>query len=440
MSSVGNLAVKLTVVPDVQRLPLHAAADVAVIGLGYVGLPTAVALAQRGAQVVGIDISRSRLEAIRELRVDAPESERDLIQQSLSEGSLYLTSESRMSGRARAVVIAVPTPVDSHLVPDLEPLRAACASAVAHAEPGQAIVLTSTSYVGTTRDLLVRPLEARGFTVGEDIFVAFSPERIDPGNTTHGQHAVPRVVGGVTSRCTERAAAVLEGIAASIHRVESPEVAELTKLYENTFRAVNIAFVNEMAEVSRNLGLDIMDVIAAASTKPYGFMPFYPGPGVGGHCIPCDPHYLLWQLRSARVAAPLIDQAMTSIARRPGAVVARAIELLSESTRQLRGARILVAGIAYKPGIADVRESPAMEIIEELRDRGAHVEYFDPWVPSVLLHDRTRLTSTEPGDGEYDLAIVHTLHPNVDYSWLSDCGLILDATYRLDIAAPVATV
>lgn len=260
----------------------------------------------------------------------------------------------------------MPTPVDRHLVPDLGALSAACASVVEHAVPGQLLMLTSTTYVGTTRDLLVEPLTARGFVVGEDIFVAFSPERIDPGNARHTQDTTPRVVGGTGRETTDRAAAVLARTAPSVHVLPSPEAAEMTKLWENTFRAVNIALANEFAENCRTLGIDPIPVIEAAATKPYGFMPFYPGPGVGGHCIPCDPHYLLWQLRAERTASPVIEAAMTAIAGRPGMVVRRVRELLGERGLATVGARVLVVGIAYKPGVADLRESPALEIIEEL--------------------------------------------------------------------------
>jgi nucleotide sugar dehydrogenase len=239
-------------------------------------------------------------------------------------------------------MVCVPTPIDEHLLPDMTLLANACATVVEHAVPGQTLVLTSTTYVGCTHDLLVKPLAERGLIAGTDIFIAFSPERIDPGNVQHAQEDVPRVVGGATKQCTERASALLAEYADHLHRVSSAEAAEMTKLYENTFRAVNIALANEFADISGDLSLDILEVIDAAATKPYGFMPFYPGPGVGGHCIPCDPHYLLWQLRKSRRSAPVIESAMSAVALRPGRVLARAREVLAERGLPMFGAKVLI--------------------------------------------------------------------------------------------------
>jgi nucleotide sugar dehydrogenase len=405
---------------------------VAVVGLGYVGLPTALTIGSSGAHIIGIDLSEARLDAIRQCRVDVTPRDLRVLAGLLDSPGFLLDTDATLIQHADAVIVAVPTPVDKHLEPDLHMLRCACATVVENAQPGQTIIVTSTSYVGTTRDLVVRPLEQRGFRVGEDIFVAFSPERIDPGRTSHRQEDVPRVVGGVTPACTARAAAVVQRCASSVHCMDSAEAAELTKLYENTFRAVNIAFANEMAEVSRALGLDVMQIIEAASTKPYGFMPFYPGPGVGGHCIPCDPHYLLWQLREEHTYLPVIEQAMSANARRPKSVVQRAIELLAEAGCAVRGARVLLVGVSYKPGLEDVRESPALEIIQGLRDRGVNVAFNDSFVSSLQLEDGTVLSSVETGSAaQYDLVVVHTLHPGVDHSWIASCPNVLDASYRL---------
>jgi nucleotide sugar dehydrogenase len=301
------------------------------------------------------------------------------------------------------------------------------------ARPGQLIVLTSTSYVGTTDDLLVGPLIARGFQMGKDICVAFSPERIDPGNAVFSHEAVPRVVGGATPQCAQRAAELLRRTTHHVHLVSSTRAAELTKLYENTFRAVNIALVNEIADVSGELAVQITEVIDAAATKPYGFMPFSPGPGVGGHCIPCDPHYLLWQLRSKRVSMPLVQSAMNDIAERPARIVARVREELAERQVPLRDARILVVGVAYKPGVADVRESPALEIIERLLGLGADVSYTDPFVPQVWLAGSPLQAATADElrrRPAADLAILHTRHPGAPLDWLEGVPVVLDATYR----------
>ena len=297
--------------------------DVAVVGMGYVGLPTALSFTAAGLSVVGVDLNPARLHDIRVGTVDLVPADIARLETALAEQSLVVSGSAEAIGQAATVIICVPTPVDRHLVPDLRALRGACGTVVSHATDGQVIVLTSTSYVGTTRDLLVRPLVQRGFSVGKDLYVAFSPERIDPANEKYPQEIVPRVVGGVTTDCTERAAAAIGTYAHRVHPVSSPEAAELTKLLENTFRAVNIAMINEIADLSDTLGIEITEVIDAASTKPYGFMPFTPGPGVGGHCIPCDPHYLLWQLKESRVALPVVEQAMTSIAQRPRQVVRR---------------------------------------------------------------------------------------------------------------------
>jgi UDP-N-acetyl-D-glucosamine dehydrogenase len=360
--------------------------------------------------------------------------DRQRLAAALASRSFVTTGQADATKDADVVIICVPTPVDEHLTPDLAPLRSACETVVRFARSGQLLVLTSTTYVGSTRDLLIEPLARRGLAVGSDVHVAFSPERIDPGNSTHTQERVPRVVGGATAACFERAAGVISRITPAVHMVGSPEAAEMTKLYENTFRAVNIALVNELADISRMFALDVIEVIDAASTKPYGFMPFYPGPGVGGHCIPCDPHYLLWQLRGRRASAPLIGRAMERIAVRPHTVTHRAAQTLAEEGRSIAGAHVLVVGVAYKPGVADVRESPALAIIDQLADQGAKVEYLDPLVPRLELPSGRRFESVaQPGEA-YDLIIVHGLQPGFDYRWVTEQPRILDATYRFDAA------
>jgi nucleotide sugar dehydrogenase len=413
---------------------------VAIMGLGYVGLPTALALLEAGTDVVGVDVSAGRLAAIRARRVDLSPLDRSRLSRQLRSGRLLLSRRASAIADADAVIIAVPTPVDEHLVPDLSILEAACASVVAEARPGQTLILTSTSYVGSTRDLLVRPLEARGFRVGEDIFVAFSPERIDPGNRDFPQERVPRVVGGVTEECLRRATEIVGTVAPFTHRVSSPEVAELTKLHENIFRAVNIALANEMAEVARHIDVDISEVIDAAATKPYGFMRFSPGPGVGGPCIPCDPLYLLWQLRRERVEAPLVERAMASIASRPGRVVQRAMELLAERRVPLSSASVLVLGVAYKPGVEDVRESPAVEIIGRLAAAGADVSFADPLVTRLRVDGQELEAIAHPERHPFDLVIVHTVSRAMDLAWLADQRAVLDAAYAVPRSMGVASL
>jgi nucleotide sugar dehydrogenase len=399
---------------------------VGIIGLGYVGLPTAIAFANAGHPVVGCDLSEGRLADIKAGRADLLELDRVDLAHHLDSDALRLTTDHGALTAADVVVVCVPTPVDSHLVPDLAALRAACASAVAIARPGQTIMLTSTTYVGSTREMLAVPLAERGLRVGQDVFVAFSPERIDPGNRVHRHDTVPRVVGGITDACRQTAAAALRRVTTEVHEVGSAEAAEAAKLLENTFRAVNIAFVNEFADACRELGLDAIEVIDAAATKPYGFMPFYPGPGVGGHCVPCDPHYLLWQLRARRTGLPITESAMTAIAQRPRKVAARAREVLLEAGHHLAGARVLMVGVTYKPGVQDVRESPALEVMAELARDGARVDYYDPLVPRMDGREGV----VHPAEQDWDLVVLHALHPGVDYSWLESCSTLLDATYR----------
>jgi len=417
-------------VPRRSSPPVDAAPQapvIAILGLGYVGLPTMLSARSRGARTIGIDHSESRLKAIRERRVDLIPDDHDRLSRHVDDGGEFiLTSSLAALAEADAVLICVPTPVDDHREPDLRLLRAACSDAVRHARPGQTLILTSTSYPGTTRDLLAQPLEAQGFIVGQDVFVASSPERIDPGNPM--QHSdVPRVVGGVTPRCLARATEIVRLLADQVVEVSSTEAAEMTKLLENSFRAVNIAFANEIADVCDTLGVDAREVIEAAATKPYGFMPFYPGTGVGGHCIPCDPHYLLWDLRSRNASAPILAEAMEAIASRPMAIVDTIGTSLSSVGRGIGGARILVVGVAYKPGVEDARESPAISIARELRSRGAVVDVHDPLVPSIRLDDQSILLSIKhPDPAAYDVALVHALHPGVDYAWLREVRIVID--------------
>jgi UDP-N-acetyl-D-glucosamine dehydrogenase len=425
---------------------------VAVVGLGYVGLPTAIALRGAGCRIVGIDVSGPRLSAIRNGEAELLESEqRDLARHLASDG-FVLTNRIKALDAADLVLICVPTPVDEQLRPDPRILRQACASVVRHARPGQTLVLTSTTYVGTTRELLAEPLAERGLGVGDDVFVAFAPERIDPGVSDHEQLKTPRLLGGVTEECATRAASVLRHTCKRLHRVSSPEAAELVKLHENTFRAVNIALAFELAEVCETHGLDPIEVIEGAATKPYGFMAHYPSAGVGGHCIAVDPHYLLHDLRERGRPAKMAEEALRKLAGRPRHVAWRAHEVLVGLGRPLPEARVLVVGISYKPGVADTRESPALEIVARLRAEGAHVDYHDPLVPALEVSGGRLIgkaapagAGLEPADQAapgrlsggpaldpeaYDLAVLTTLHPDHDYEWLERCPAVLDCTYR----------
>ena len=401
--------------------------------MGYVGLPTAAALTNAGFEVRGLDVSEQRIADIKAGDVELLPSERAQLESALEEDMLTLSTSPRVIEEADAVIICVPTPVDEQLRPDLAPLGRACATAVAHAQEGQLFILTSTTYVGTTRDLIIEPLERRGFTVGENVHVAFAPERINPGDTTHVQETTPRVFGAVTEACAERVREVLEPIVPLLHQVSSPEAAELTKLYENSFRATNIALANEMGLVARHYGVDIIEVTHAAATKPYGFMAHFPGPGIGGHCIGVDPYYLVHPLNERGQRVPLLEQAMRQVSDRPTAVVNRAQELLELAATPIDQARVLMVGITYKAGIKDVRESCSVKILKGLAERGADISYFDPLVPVLRRKTDPQLESVkQPNPDDYDLVIVTVRQPDADYGWLADCPRILDCTYSLE--------
>jgi nucleotide sugar dehydrogenase len=413
---------------------------VAVVGMGHAGLPTALLMADAGASVLGTDLDVSRLASIGRLDVELARADRARLKLALASGRLALTASESALDQAGAVVICVPTPVDRYLVPDLEPVRRACATVVAHAHPGQLLVLTSTSCVGTTRDELVRPVQAAGMAVGPEVNIAFSPERTDPV-VSHSRHVVPRVVGGATPTCTSRAASLFEAAGSRVHVVSGPEAAEMTRLIENTFRATNIALANEPSVAAGALGADMVEAIEAdmveaveaATAEPYGYVPFYPGPGAGGHRVPCDPHYLSWQLRAARVGAPLPDEVMASIARHPRRVVERCVEVLAGLGVPLGTARVVVLGVAYKANVADVRGSPALEIFAGLGSHGAAVSYYDPLVPQVGLPDGRLLRSLTVGElavlDAWDLTVVHTVHDGE--LRLPPGGMVLDATDEL---------
>jgi nucleotide sugar dehydrogenase len=435
VEQAGALATHAAAV-DVSSASEHVV--VAVVGLGYVGLPTAIALRNAGCRIIGLDTSRERLAQIRSGAAELLDSERECLSEHVEGDGFVLTDSSEALNAADLVLICVPTPVDDRRVPDARVLEAACASVVRHARPEQTIVLTSTTYVGCTRELLVQPLAERGLRVGEDIFVAFAPERIDPGVDEHSQTSTPRVLGGVSETCFHRAAAVLRHTCARLHRVSSPEAAEMVKLYENTFRAVNIALSFELAEACHGYGLDPIEVTDGAATKPYGFLAHYPSAGVGGHCIGVDPHYLLHPLREAGRPAKVAEEGLRKLAGRPRHIVWRAHEMLVEAGQSLAGSRVLVVGASYKPGVADAREAPAREIVERLLGEGAEVDYHDPLVPSLevggeQLHSVNpdpRVDASGFGPEDYALAIVVTVHPEHDYAWLNRCPAVLDCTYR----------
>ncbi|WP_419996077.1 nucleotide sugar dehydrogenase [Streptomyces boninensis] len=353
--------------------------DLVVVGLGYVGLPLARSAAGAGLKVVGLDRNAQVVAGLNSGRSHVDDISDPEIRTMLDQGFTAVDNPEVIAG-AGAVVICVPTPLTGHGAPDLAAVHAAVDDVAAHLTPGTLVVLESTTYPGTT-DEVVRPrLEAGGLRVGEDFHLAFSPERIDPGNPVYGLENTPKVVGGVTADCTKAARGLYERFVGQVVEAKGTREAEMAKLLENTYRHVNIALVNEMSMFCREIGVDLWDAISLAATKPFGFQAFYPGPGVGGHCIPIDPNYLSFKVRSLGIPFRFVELAQEINNRMPGYVVSRAAELLNEHGKALRGSRVLLLGVTYKPDISDQRESPALTVAEDLRARGAVLSYFDPRV------------------------------------------------------------
>ena len=404
----------LEALPERLRSP---EAQVAVVGLGYVGLPLSMSLAESGAQVVGLDLSESLCEALSAGRSHIRDiSDERLQAASQAGGSFRATTDFDVLAGVDAVIICVPTPLRKTKDPDISHIVAASKEVAARARPGQLIVLESTTYPGTTQELLAPRLQERGLEPGQHVAVAFSPERVDPGNPVYDVRNTPKVVGGITPRCAEAASALYGRCCDTVVPVSSTTTAEMVKLLENVFRSVNIGLVNEFALICKQLDVDVWEVIQAASTKPFGFMPFWPGPGLGGHCIPVDPHYLAWKLRSHNFTARFIELADAINSRMPEHVVSVVMDALNDQRKALRGARVLVLGVAYKPDISDVRESPALDVIGLLEAKGAEVEYHDPNVPSLRLPERQ--ASSHPLTDELlsgcDCALVITHHSGLD--------------------------
>ncbi len=406
-------------------------ARVGVVGLGYVGLPLAAAFAEAGFPVLGIDADPRRVEDLRRGRSPTPDVGPERLATLLAEKRLEVGGNPDALREADAVSICVPTPLRKTREPDLSFVVAAADAVAARARPGQLVVLESTTYPGTTREVLQPRLEARGLQPGVDVFLAFSPERIDPGNRAFGVRNTPKVVAGLTGACASLAASLYGAIVERVVPVSSLEAAETVKLLENTFRAVNIALVNEIALVCRRLGLDVWEVVDAAATKPFGFLPFRPGPGIGGHCLPTDPQYLSWRMRALDYRVRFIELADEVNRGMPGVVVERVAEALNERRKSVNGARLLLLGLAYKAGVGDTRESPALDVAKGLRERGATLEAHDPFVPAAAFEPLglPRLASLEKGDlRRFDAAVVTTDHPGIDYPLVvSSVPVVVDA-------------
>jgi UDP-N-acetyl-D-glucosamine dehydrogenase len=389
----------------------------AVIGMGYVGLPLAAAFAAAGYRVIGLDISEEKCAKImsgRTVTPDVPDAE---VKQIVDAGLLEASADFSRVAEADLISICVPTPLGKHKDPDISYIVTACDSIVPHVKKGCTVVLESTTYPGTTREVILAKFEEAGFTVGEDFFLAFSPERVDPGNETWHIRNTPKVVGGITETCTEKACAFYRAAIEKVVPMRSAEHAEMVKLLENTFRSINIGLVNELALVCNRLDLNVWDIIEAAATKPFGFMPFRPGPGLGGHCIPIDPLYLSWKMKTLDYKVRFIDLADEVNSGMPLYVVQRVGAILNQERKAINGSKILLLGIAYKKDVDDVRESPALDVFEELRQLGADVEFHDPFVPSFRFVEETieGTTREDALQRDYDLMIVTTDHSDVDY-------------------------
>ncbi len=398
---------------------------VGIVGLGYVGLPLVVAFAEAGEEVIAIDVDTTKIEAI-----EAGESYiEDIASERLAAVRDRVIADNHFAplARAEAVLICVPTPLTPNREPDLAPLNAAAESVARVVQRGQLIVLESTTYPGTTREYLVPILEREsGLSVGRGLNVAFSPERVDPGRTDYTLRNTPKVVGGVTDECTDRAAELYGRVCDEIVRVSTPEAAELTKLLENIFRSVNIALVNELAILAHRMGIDIWEVIDAATTKPYGFMRFEPGPGMGGHCLPVDPFYLTWRAREFQMSTEFIELAGKINQQMPYHCVERIELALNEVSKPIKGSKIAILGVSYKGGIGDMRESPALHIMRELTVRGADLVYHDPFVDSLPELELSSLPLDEAVD-DADAVVLVTAHPGVDHNAVArEASLFMD--------------
>jgi UDP-N-acetyl-D-glucosamine dehydrogenase len=396
-------------------------ARIGIVGLGYVGLPLAVEFARAGFRVTGVEAGAARLKTLKRGKSyigDVADAE---VARLTKSGHFRAVPDGRELGRCDAVIICVQTPLRKSKEPDLSAVVAACQTVAKTLRRGQLIVLESTTYPGTT-DEIVRPaLEKSGLKAGKDFFIAFSPERVDPGNEKWNIVNTPKVIGGWDAASTGLATALYSSIVRRVVPVSSAKAAELVKLLENTFRAVNIALVNEMAQVCDKLGLDVWEVVAAAATKPFGFMPFWPGPGIGGHCIPKDPQLLTWKMKSLNFEPRFIGLATTINGAMPEYTVARIARALNRDGRAIRGSRILVLGVAYKPGVSDYRESPALDVMHLLAEDGAKVEYCDAFVPRAEAggHVWRRRTLSDAAVKAADLIVILTAHPDVDYARVS---------------------
>jgi UDP-N-acetyl-D-glucosamine dehydrogenase len=404
-------------------------AQVGVIGMGYVGLPLSMVFTTAGYKVTGFDKDKRKVKSINDGKSYIQDVETKEIAKFRKSKKINASADFAGLSQCDVIVVCVPTPLSKTKDPDMSYIMSAVKQIRENLRPGQLIVLESTTYPGTTREIVLPELtkssgkkSAKTLECGKDFFITFSPERVDPGNSKFNTYNTPKVVGGMTPACTDLGCLFYSKALKQVIRVSSPESAEMVKLLENTFRSINIGLVNEVTIMCNKLGLDCWEVIEAASTKPFGFMPFYPGPGLGGHCIPIDPSYLSWKLRSLNYTARFIELANTINTSMPSFCVGKISEALNEHSKAVKNSKILIVGVAYKKDIEDMRESPALDIIHLLQDKGAKIDYYDPYVPEINW-EGTKLSSVKWKKNlakDYDLVVITTDHSNVDYKALLD--------------------
>jgi UDP-N-acetyl-D-glucosamine dehydrogenase len=402
--------------------------QIGVIGLGYVGLSLAVEFAKAGLQVTGIEIDPDKVARLRAGESYVQDVKPYEVKGLIADGKLLVVDDYHVLRQLDAVSICVPTPLSKTKDPDISYIATATKEIVTHLHPGQLIVLESTTYPGTTDEVILPELQKTGLQVGQDFFLAFSPERIDPGNTQYRTHNTPKIIGGVTARCAQAAKALYELAIGCVVLVSSARTAETVKLLENTFRAVNIGLVNEVALMCDRLKIDVWEVIDAAATKPFGFMPFYPGPGLGGHCIPVDPYYLAWKLKTLDYKARFIELAAEINTSMPWYVVSKVVDALNAQRKSINGANILVLGVTYKRNTSDLRESPALDIMRILQGKGATVSFYDTYVAGLASIDGALHVALEKAVVQAaDCVIIATDHNNVNYEWVvAHAQLVLD--------------
>lgn len=390
---------------------------VVVVGIGYVGLPLVVEFAKAGFHVTGYDKDARKVAMLSKGESYIEDIPTEVLKPLVEKGNIDASTDEAVLGRADAVIVCVPTPLNKTKEPDISYIVSATDAIVRHLHDNMVVVLESTTYPGTTRELVAPRLEAAGARIGETLFLAFSPERVDPSNKVWQTHNTPKVIGGMTPACMEVSSTLYSQIIQKVVPVRGIDAAEMVKLLENTFRAVNIGLVNEVAVMCNKLGLDPWEVIDAAASKPFGFMPFYPGPGLGGHCIPIDPLYLSWKLRAVKYNAQFIELADSINSGMPSYVVTRIGDILNDHEKSVKGAKVLVVGVAYKRDVSDMRESPAIDVIELLHQKGAKVSYVDPYVPE--FREGHLALDSLPADVDasgFDIAVIVTDHTHFDYA------------------------